>query len=343
MLQSSRHEGMPVTSYRRSLSICIAIFVFSFLLAWTFGGTSLYPWDLLLGHSTPIEQHILLSIRLPRVICACLVGAGLSAAGVLTQAYFRNPLASPSVIGISSGGMLGAICAFYLGWQSISIWVMPFFAFCGAVASSLIVLTISKAMKNSAIEQLLLIGFALNAILSAISSLLLSLSLKDFDKAPAMMNWMLGTLAGRSWDHVLLGFIPILVAIILSYRLSYRLNLLGLGHEVAQTLGVSLVAIKYLCIGLVSFIVATTVSIGGLLPFLGLVVPHVSRLIVGPDNKRLLLVSCINGMTLLLLADLLGRTAIAPSEIQVGVLISLLGAPFFLWLLLNRRRDGVGL
>ncbi|MFY7929294.1 MAG: FecCD family ABC transporter permease, partial [Oligoflexus sp.] len=178
----------------------------------------------------------------------------------------------------------------------------------------------------------------LNGILSAISSFILSLSLNEFDKAPAMMNWMLGTLSGKTWEHGLIGSGPILIGILLSQRLAYRFNVLSLGNDVAQSLGIDLRRLRVHAVLLISALVATSVSIGGLMPFIGLVVPHFSRLLVGPDHRSLLLVSVVNGMSLLMLADLLARILMPPQEIQVGVLISLLGSPFFLWMLYQRRK-----
>lgn len=320
------------------LILCLGLFLLSVALSWTFGGASLYPWDLLRDDTPEVARHILLSIRLPRILCACLIGAGLSVSGLLTQGLFRNPLASPSVIGISSGGSLGAITAFFLGLNLISLWFMPLMAFAFCLVTTVFILLLSQTSKFRAVEDLLLVGFALNAILSAVASFLLSLSLTDFDKAPVMMNWLLGTMAGKTWDHVWLALVPITIGIGLSTRITYQLNVLALGSDVAETLGIKMKTLRRKTILLVALLDATAVSIGGVLPFLGLMVPHISRLIIGPDHRGLLIFSIINGMTLLLLADLAARTLIAPQEIQVGVLISLFGSPFFLWMLYQRRK-----
>ncbi|RYZ58742.1 MAG: iron ABC transporter permease [Proteobacteria bacterium] len=326
-------------TYRQVLILSAIVFVLSFLAAWTFGGAALYPWQLLEQGDNEMAKHILLSIRLPRIACACIVGAALSVAGMLTQGLFRNPLASPSVIGISSGGSLGAIIAFYLGLHHAGLWTLPMFAFVGCVATTIIILALARSANFAAVEDLLLVGFAMNSILSAISTFILSLSLKDFDKGPAMMNWMLGNLAGKTWDHVNIGVVPIVLALFAGLHLSYQLNVLSLGNDVAQTIGIRLKRLRLQSIMVVSVLVATAVSIGGILPFLGLIVPHFSRLMVGSDHKKLFFVSAINGMTLLLLADLAARVMISPAEIQVGVLISLFGSPFFLWMFYKRRRS----
>ncbi|MBC7532914.1 MAG: iron ABC transporter permease [Oligoflexus sp.] len=325
-------------SYSNILILCTVVFILSFFVSWSFGGAALYPWQLIGLDADDMTSHILLSIRLPRIVCACIVGAALSCAGMLTQGLFRNPLASPSVIGISSGGSLGAIIAFFFGLHTAGLWTLPIFAFVGCVLTTLLILALARSVNFSAVEDLLLVGFAINGILSAISTFLLSLSLKEFDKAPAMMNWLMGTLSGKTWDHVLIGVFPIGLALLASVRISYQLNVLSLGSEVAHTLGLKLRRLRIQSIIVISTLVATAVSIGGVLPFLGLVVPHLSRLMVGPDHKKLLVISAINGMSLLLIADLAARTMIAPSEIQVGILISLFGSPFFLWILYKRRR-----
>ncbi|MES2745975.1 MAG: iron ABC transporter permease [Bdellovibrionota bacterium] len=329
---------MRKLSTGQAILVCFAFFLLSALLSWTFGGAALYPWQLLSDDTPDVARHILLSIRLPRLVTACFVGAGLSVSGLLTQGLFRNPLASPSVIGISSGGSLGAILAFFFSLHLVSLWFMPMMAFVGSLLTTLIILALSRSSRLNGVEDLLLVGFALNAILSAISSFLLSLSLTDYDRAPTMMNWMLGTLSGKTWDHALLASIPITLGIIFASRLTYQLNVMAMGHDVAQTLGIQLKSLRRKTILVVSLLDATAVAIGGILPFLGLIVPHISRLLVGPDPKKLLAITILNGMSLLLLADLCARTLLAPGELQVGVLISLFGSPVFLWMLYQRRK-----
>jgi iron complex transport system permease protein len=310
------------------------------MLSWSFGGAAAYPWQLL-SQSEDLEmlQRILIDIRLPRVVAACLIGGALAAAGVLTQGLFRNPLASPSVIGISSGGVLGAILAFYLGVNLVSLWMLPLFALVGCVLTTTILLRFARDPRGFPIEDLLLIGFALNGILSALTSFLLSISLNDFDKAPAMMNWMLGTLSGKTWEHCMIAAGPLLGGILFAQKLAYRFNVLSLGNDVAQTLGLDLKRLRTEAVLLVSILVGTSVSMSGMMPFIGLIVPHFTRVLVGPDHRQLLGISVINGATLLMLADLLARVLMPPQEIQVGVLISLIGSPFFLWMLYQRRRQ----
>ncbi|WP_176737042.1 FecCD family ABC transporter permease [Oligoflexus tunisiensis] len=317
-------------------TLCLAVF----LLSWSFGGASAYPWQLL-SPSEDLEllHRILIDIRLPRVVAACLIGGALAAAGVLTQGLFRNPLASPSVVGISSGGVLGAILAFYFGFNLINLWVLPLFALVGCMLTTTVLLRFARDPHGFPIEDLLLIGFALNGILSALTSFVLSLALNDFDKAPAMMNWMLGTLSGKTWEHCLVASGPLILGVFFAQKLAYRFNVLSLGNDVAQTLGLDLKRLRTQAVLLVSILVGTSVSMSGMMPFIGLIVPHLTRMMVGPDHRQLLGLSVINGMTLLMLADLVARILIPPQEVQVGVLISLIGSPFFLWMLYQRRRQ----
>lgn len=332
---------MHVRSHAKSFAVwgTATLCLLVFLLSWSFGGAAAYPWQLLSSsEDLDILQRILIDIRLPRVLAACLIGGALAAAGVLTQGLFRNPLASPSVIGISSGGVLGAILAFYFAVNLVSLWMLPLFALVGCILTTTLLLRFARDPRGFPIEDLLLIGFALNGILSALTSFLLSLSLNDFDKAPAMMNWMLGTLSGKTWEHCMIAAGPLVTGILLAQRLAYRFNVLSLGNDVAQTLGIDLKRLRTEAVLLVSLLVGTSVSMSGMMPFIGLIVPHFTRMMVGPDHRQLLGLSVINGMTLLMLADLLARVLIPPQEIQVGVLISLIGSPFFLWMLYQRRR-----
>ncbi len=317
--------------------LCVALFVLSFFLCWSFGGIEAYPWELL-HPSHQSQSYILLFIRLPRIVCACLVGAALGAAGVLTQGLFRNPLASPSLLGISSGGVLGACLALFLGFESWNNWLHPLCAFLGCFLSLLCVLSMSRRIQAYATEDLLLIGFALNGILSAASSLLLSIALHEPNKSASIMNWMLGTLSGKTWNHNMFAVLPIAIALLAAWRLAYPLNVLALGAENACSVGLNIATVRRQGMLVIALLVTVSVTLGGLLPFVGLIVPHVSRLLVGPDHRKLLPLSALNGATLVMSSDLVARTLIAPLEIQVGALISLFGSPFFLWLYFQERR-----
>lgn len=285
---------------------------------------------------TDLAHTILWDIRLPRILVCCLVGMALGAGGVLSQGLFRNPLASPSVIGTSSGGVLAAVTLMFFGVGHL-FFLIPIAGFGGALLTTLLVLKLTKAQEGQSIDKVLLTGFSLNTLVGAITSFILALSLEDYEKAPMILNWMMGSFSGKGWEHIFMAIVPISIGLYLSFTLAYRLNLLALGSEVAQSLGVDWQGLRLKAIFAIALLVGASVSIVGLLPFLGLIVPHVTRTLIGPEHRRLLMASLINGMTLTLFADFLARQLWQPKELQVGVLISLAGSPLFLWLLWRRN------
>jgi iron complex transport system permease protein len=268
------------------------------------------------------------------------VGAALASAGVLSQGLFRNPLADPSVLGATSGGSAGAALMFYFGAAGLQWFSLPLAAFTGALLATGFILHLSSRRFAWTMESLLLAGFAINALFGALTSLVVSLVLEDYQTAPAIMYWLLGGLNARGWEHVAMVFVPLVVALSVAYVVAARLDVLALGEDVARTLSVNVRRLKRASIVVIALLVGVAVSVAGAIPFVGLVVPHLTRLICGPSHRRLVLVSAINGVTLVVLADLAARTLRAPAELQVGVLIALLGAPFFLWLLISRRQGG---
>lgn len=286
--------------------------------------------------SSLMAQTIIWEIRLPRTIVCCLVGLALASAGVLSQGLFRNPLASPSVIGTSSGGVLATVLVIYLGVSKL-FYFIPLAGFLGALLTTILVLYLTQRQAGFNIERILLTGFSLNTLVGAITSFILSLSLEDYNRAPMILNWMMGSFSGKGWEHVSLAVIPVSIGLYMAARIAYRLNILSLGNEVAASLGVSWHRVRTLAIITIALLVGTSVSLVGLLPFLGLIVPHITRSILGSEHRRLLFGSMINGMSLTLLADFLARHLWQPSELQVGVLISLVGSPLFLWLLWKKQ------
>lgn len=284
-----------------------------------------------------LQETILWQIRLPRLLICTLVGMAISAAGVLSQGLFRNSLASPSVIGTSSGGVLAAVLVIYFGRQELVLWI-PVAGFVGALVTTLLVIYATQD-RTQGIERILLTGFSINTLIGSITSFFLALSLDDFSRAPMILNWMMGSFNSKGWEHVLLSLIPIAIGIYLAFFCTYRLNVLSLGSEIAQSLGISWNRLRLQTIVGISLLVGTSVSLVGMLPFLGLIVPHLSRQIVGADHKKLLIASMINGISLCLIADFMARNLWQPVEMQVGVLISLIGSPLFLWLLWRSNRS----
>ncbi|MFW7379361.1 MAG: FecCD family ABC transporter permease [Oligoflexus sp.] len=313
------------------------IFLTALWLNLDYGPSQFHFFDWLFsGESRSLAETIIWNIRLPRAIMCCLIGMSLAAAGVLSQGLFRNPLASPSVIGTSSGGVLAAVLTIYLGFGNL-FYLIPLAGFVGALTSTILVLYLTQRSLGFSIDRVLLTGFSLNTLVGALTSFILSLSLENYEKAPMILNWMMGSFSGKGWEHIGAAIVPLGIGLIMAKHIAYRLNILTLGNDIAQSLGVSWHKIRILAIIAIALLVGASVSLVGLLPFLGLIVPHITRRLVGPEHRRLLFGSVINGMSLALLADFLARQVWQPRELQVGVLISLVGSPLFLWLLWRRQ------
>jgi iron complex transport system permease protein len=292
------------------------------------------------------DDHFVLmivgTVRAPRVVLAALVGVSLAAAGVISQGLFRNPLADPSILGATSGASVVAASVIYLGGTMVAWWMVPVAAFAGALGAMALVVVVMAHLGGWALEMLLLAGFALNALLAAMTSLVVSLSLEDYQRTPALMHWMMGSLGAKSFEHLALAAVPCVVGMVMGWRLLSRMDVLALGEEVASTLSVNVFRLKIGSVVAVSLLVGAAVCVAGAIPFVGLVVPHITRLLLTARHRVLFFWSALNGMTLVLAADLAARTLRAPQEVQVGVIIALLGAPFFLWLLIRRQSDRAG-
>ncbi|GAA8786398.1 iron chelate uptake ABC transporter family permease subunit [Helicobacter pylori] len=271
---------------------------------------------------------IILEIRLPRVILALLVGASLSGSGVVMQTIFRNPLVDPFLLGISSGAMLGVAMAIAIFESNIAI-----LAFFGAILASLAVLAMNRVLGNSVLS-LVLSGVVLSAFLSALAG-----AIKFFvipQKAQAIVVWLLGSLSLSSYKDCLIAFIGLSLGFIPLFLLRWRINLLSLSDAQSLSLGINPVLLRSLCLVCVSVASALAVSVSGTIGWIGLVIPHVARLFFGANLQKLLLSSLLMGAFFLLLADVVAKT-ITPYDLPVGIATSVLGAPFFLWLLFRTR------
>ncbi|MGL2541366.1 FecCD family ABC transporter permease [Helicobacter pylori] len=271
---------------------------------------------------------IILEIRLPRVILALLVGASLSGSGVVMQTIFRNPLVDPFLLGISSGAMLGVAMAIAVVESNIAI-----LAFFGAILASLAVLAMNRVLGNSVLS-LVLSGVVLSAFLSALAG-----AIKFFvipQKAQAIVVWLLGSLSLSSYKDCLIAFIGLSLGFIPLFLLRWRINLLSLSDAQSLSLGINPVLLRSLCLVCVSAASALAVSVSGTIGWIGLVIPHVARLFFGANLQKLLLSSLLMGAFFLLLADVVAKT-ITPYDLPVGIATSVLGAPFFLWLLFRTR------
>lgn len=279
-----------------------------------------------LWHRDELAATILWNIRLPRLLVGMAVGAALSASGLVMQAYFRNSLASPGLLGVSSGGAAGAVVAIGIGWATASMFVVPLFAIAGAFLATGAVLILAR--RGTGTERLLLAGVALNALLGAVSSYVLTNFTLTYDRNAQIVFWLLGGLEDRAWEHVWM-VSPVIIAATLLWPLGRSMDLLSLGVSEAQSLGVDVRKLRRHLLGLSTVMTALGTAVAGTIGFVGLVVPHVLRLIVGPDHRRLVPLSLIGGAAFVIGCDLLGRAV----GVRVGIVTSLLGGPFFLWLL----------
>jgi iron complex transport system permease protein len=286
---------------------------------------------------TPSEQRILELIRLPRVAAAVLVGAALAVAGAITQAVFRNPLADPGVIGISSGAAVGAVAAIALGLPAVSPLWLPLGAFAGALLAAAVASSLAASRAGSSVASLVLAGVAVSSFLGAVTSAILSFT-RDRDLLREMLFWLMGGLDNRTWEHVQLAAWPIILVGLVLLSFGRDLNVMSLGDESARSLGVAVGRARVMLLGGAALIAAVAVSISGTIAFVGLMVPHIMRLLLGPDHRVLLPASALGGATFLVLADTVARLVVQPAELRVGIVTAFLGAPFFLFLLHQERR-----
>jgi iron complex transport system permease protein len=296
------------------------------------------PWTF-----TAQQEATLISIRLPRVFLGLLVGAGLGVSGAAMQGLFRNPLADPSLIGISSGAALAATTFVIVGDAVaftlpplLRLFAFPFAAFAGALVTTILVYRLATIAGQTIVATLLLAGIAINALAQALSGFLTFYATDT--QIRSLTFWKLGSMGGSTWSNVLVASPFILLPIILFPRLSRALNALLLGEAEAGHLGFDIERVKRETVVLVALSVGASVAVTGLISFVGLVVPHLLRLMIGPDHRRLIPGSALLGASLLLAADLIARTVVSPAELPIGVLTAITGAPFFLWLLLRDRK-----
>ena len=307
-------------------------------------GTVTIPWKSVLAillspvpETKDIFWDILLYIRLPRVILAAVVGASLATAGAVFQGLFRNPMADPYVLGVSSGAALGAILAILTGGglYLAGFSAIPLFAFAGGILSITLVYWLARVGKAVPVMTLLLAGIAVSAFLSALVSLLTYFS---GEKLHQVVFWMMGGMGGASWLQLLAMLPYVVIGFSVIYYNARELNILLLGEETAQQLGVDTERVKKILMAGASLLVAAAVSASGIIGFVGLIVPHFIRLAVGPDHRILLPASALLGASMLIAADTVARTIISPTELPVGIITAMVGAPVFIYLLKKRKK-----
>ncbi|MEA3349858.1 MAG: iron ABC transporter permease [Chloroflexota bacterium] len=284
------------------------------------------------------DVTIVRELRLPRSILAATIGAGLAIAGAAFQGLFRNPLADPFVVGASSGASLGATLAIIMGlnWHFAGFGSVPLAAFIGALLAVFTVYSIAEIGGATPAISLLLAGAALSTLLSALVSLLM---LTSHDTLHEVFSWTMGGLSGRSWPHLLSSGPYMVIGLIALWLMARPLDALASGDETAQSLGLPIRKARGVIVAAASLATAAAVAAGGVIGFVGLIAPHLARMMFGAQHHRVLPASMIIGAMLLLLADDLARTVVAPLELPVGIVTSLLGGTFFLYLLKSRGQS----
>lgn len=288
------------------------------------------PWAL-----DATYEAIVWNVRLPRVLAAGAVGLALAVCGAAMQGLFKNPLASPDILGVSSGGALGAVVGIFLGWPLVNPWLVPAAAFAGALVTLVIVYALATRGGRTDMAALLLAGVAVSSFAGAIIALLYHFV--EDGVLRQIVYWLMGNLGGKRWEHLAVLTPLVAAGCVGLWLLSRELNLLMGGEDDARALGVPVERTKRLVMVLASLATGAAVSVTGVIGFVGLIVPHIVRLLIGPDHRWLLPASGLLGASFLILADLLARTAFSPVELRTGIVTALAGVPFFLYLLAKRR------
>ncbi|MFB8775353.1 FecCD family ABC transporter permease [Streptomyces broussonetiae] len=292
------------------------------------------------GELDRVAESVLWNVRFPRIVLAVLIGASLGCAGALMQGVFGNPLAEPGTIGVSLGAAVGAIAAISLGLDFLGNWTLPALAFVAGLGTVLLVYSMSRAGGRTEVVTLILTGIAVNAFAGALVGLFVFLA--DTAAVNQIAFWQLGSLSQATWPKVLAVLPCAALGLGLAPLYARRLDLLALGDRPARHLGVDVERLRIRLILIVALLTAAAVSVSGVIGFVGLVVPHLLRMVAGPGHRFLVPGSALGGAVVLLAADLAARTLAAPAELPLGVLTALVGSPFFFWLLRRTRRQQGG-
>lgn len=293
----------------------------------------------------PMPRHpqgdaTLWTVRFPRIVLAVLVGAALATAGAVMQGVFGNPLAEPGIVGVSTGAAFAAAIVIVFQVAVVGAWTVPLLAFVGGLVTTILVYVLSRADGRTEVVTLVLTGIAVNAICSA--GLALMIFLADTQAREEIVFWQLGSLNGTRWSYVAV-VVPFVVAGLAgALVVGRRLDVLALGDRAARHVGIDVERLRMTSIVLVALLTAAAVSFAGIIGFVGLVVPHLVRMVVGPGHRVLVPASALGGALLLVCADLVARTAVAYAELPIGMLTALVGGPFFFWLLRRTRGTSGG-
>lgn len=322
-----------------------ALLIASMILSLSFGTADISiseTADILL-HRTSENQldashvYIIRQIRIPRVLTSVLVGMGLAVAGVTFQALFRNPMAEPYILGVSSGAACGVAFGSLIGAFLIipGSWGIPIFAFLGAIAASLVIYGLSGGMRSTTVT-LLLSGVAMNFLLSSLMSLFMFF---NRDQLENLVYWSMGSFSSANWEKLLIIGPMLIIGTLIIPLFSKEMDLLLLGDETAQTMGLHVRRTRIALLTVSTLITSSAVAMSGIIGFVGLIIPHSVRIIAGPSHRRLIPSCIISGGLFTLLADTLARSVLSHAEIPVGIITSLTGAPFFIYLLRRQRRE----
>ena len=334
---------------RATIVVLAAALVLTFFFSLASGASDASAWRVFLetlgftsGALEGADRIIVYGIRFPRAVLGMLIGGALAVSGAIMQGLFRNPLADPGIVGVSAGAGLGAVSFIVLQGGALApaaaifgIYSIPFAAFLGGLISTLVLYRISTRQGRTSVATMLLAGIALGALAGAVTGVLVFRA--DDRQLRDLTFWGLGSLAGATWTKNLMAA-PLILPVILALPLMARgLNALALGEAAAGHLGVEVQRFKNIAILCVAAATGASVAVSGGIGFVGIVVPHLLRLLIGPDHRFLLPASALLGAILLLFADAIARQIVAPAELPIGIVTAIAGAPFFLWILLRRR------
>ncbi|MGN0288545.1 MAG: FecCD family ABC transporter permease [Lachnospiraceae bacterium] len=326
------------------IGLC-ALLLLSVILSLCFGAMKISVsntyqviWERIIGLDTresvvPLSQfNIIWKLRMPRVVMGVAVGGGLALCGIIMQAAVQNPMAEPYVLGISSGASLGATFSISLGLTMLT----PFCAFIGSVLATVAVLLLASYGNKATSSKLVLSGTIVNALFSAVSNFIISMS-GDADGVMTIKFWTMGSLAKSDWGNVLFPFILVLICSLFFLTQCRVLNIMLLGDEAAITLGISLGRYRALYMGICALLTGVLVANCGIIGFVGLMIPHIFRAIVGSDHRRLIPVTVLSGSCFMVWADAFSRSAVKNSELPIGIITALVGAPFFAYILIRKN------
>lgn len=331
-IENNEEQGDPRKKRRWIVFIIvICLVLLSIVYGLTTGSVSIPVgdvWDAIFGSEKGLHRQIIYDLRLPRILTGLLVGSSLATAGALLQGVMRNPLADPAIVGVSSGAGLVAVIMMIL--FPIHLQYLPIGAFIGALVATLVIYVLANSGSGGSPYKIILAGIAVNSLLGAATTAVMIL---NSDSVQAVLPWLAGGLGGRSWPHFYTILPYAATGLFLSIFAIKHANLLLLGDEVAKLLGHNVEKSRLFLIVLSAFLAGAAVSVAGLIGFVGLVVPHIIRMLVGNDYKYLLPISALGGAFLVVFADTVARSWFDPIELPVGILLAFIGAPFFLYLL----------